>query len=95
MTATTTLAIAHAENSSPPAFVLSRLRDGKSAAPVTISSPYELLVEGQPNSNLMDQLRWYLEHFLDYPFDPEIGHAGHVLDALEAWGTQAFNALFC
>jgi hypothetical protein len=39
----------------------------------------------------MDQLRWYLEHFLDYPFDPEIGHASHVL---QAWGTQAFNALF-
>jgi hypothetical protein len=42
----------------------------------------------------MEQLRWYLAHFLDYPFDPEIGHAGRVLDALEAWGTQAFNALF-
>src|ERR1035438_9905408 len=42
----------------------------------------------------MEQLRWYLEHFLDYPFDPEIGHAERVLDALQAWGTQAFNALF-
>ena len=42
----------------------------------------------------MTELRWYLEHFLDYPFDPEIGHAGRVLDALEAWGTQTFNALF-
>jgi hypothetical protein len=42
----------------------------------------------------MEQFRWYLEHFLDYLFDPEIGHAGHVLDALQAWGTQAFNALF-
>jgi hypothetical protein len=42
----------------------------------------------------MEQLRWYLEHFLDYPFDPEIGHANYVLDALQSWGTQAFNALF-
>src|ERR1035438_5139973 len=42
----------------------------------------------------MEQLRWYLEHFLDYPFDREIGHAERVLDALQAWGTQAFNALF-
>src|ERR1039458_5439570 len=82
------------ETSSPPAFILTRLSDGKSAAPVTISSPYQFPVKSQPNSNLMDQLRWYLEHFLDYPFDPEIGHAERVLDALQAWGTQAFNALF-
>jgi hypothetical protein len=89
-----TLAIAHVENSSPPTFALTRLSDGKSAALVEISSPYQFPVEGQPNSNLLEQLRWYLEHFLDYPFDPEIGHAERVLDALQAWGTQAFNALF-
>src|ERR1022692_1025206 len=89
-----TLAIAHVENSSPPAFTLTRLSDGKSAAPITIPSPYTFPVESQPNSNLMTEVRWYLEHFLDYPFDPEIGHAGRVLDALEAWGTQTFNALF-
>src|ERR1039457_7504715 len=94
MSAPATLAIAHVETSSPPAFILTRLSDGKSAAPVTISSPYQFPVESQPNPNLMDQLRWYLEHFLDYPFDPEIGHAERVLDALQAWGTQAFNALF-
>src|ERR1035438_535641 len=89
MSAPATLAIAHVETSSPPAFILTRLSDGKSAAPVTISSPYQFPVESQPNSNLMDQLRWYLEHFLDYPFDPEIGHAERVLDALQAWGTEA------
>src|ERR1039458_4492554 len=94
MSTVATLAIAHVENSSPPAFTLTRLSDGKSAAPVEIASPYQFTVESQPNSNLMDQLRWYLEHFLDCPFDPEIGHAGRVLDALEAWGTQTFNALF-
>ena len=42
----------------------------------------------------MRELRWYLEQFLDYPFHPETDHADHVLDALRAWGTQAFNALF-
>src|SRR5260370_28576196 len=94
MAPTAALAIEHAEKSSPPVFNLTRLPDGKSAAPVTILSPYEFPVEGQPNSNLMLQLRWYLEQFLDYPFEPEIGHADRVLDALKAWGTQAFNALF-
>src|SRR6266436_3282463 len=94
MPASPTLAIAHVESSSPPSFVLTRLPDGKSAAPVTIRSPYEFPVESQPTSNLMIELRWYLERFLDYPFHPETDHAGHVLDALKSWGTQAFNVLF-
>src|ERR1017187_8929094 len=36
MSAPATLAIAHVETSSPPAFILTRLSDGKSAAPVDI-----------------------------------------------------------
>jgi hypothetical protein len=88
------LAIEHAEGSSPPAFTLTRPEDGKSLTPVAIGSPYEFPVEGRPNSPLMRELRWYLEQFLDYPFHPETDHAEHVLDALRAWGTQAFNALF-
>jgi CHAT domain len=88
------LAIEHVDGSSPAAFKLMRLSDGKSLAPVPIPSPYHAAVEGQPNSNLIRELRWYLEGFLDYPFHPETVHAEHVLDALKAWGTQAFNALF-
>ena len=88
------LAIEHVEGSSPAAFKLTRLEDGKSLSPVAIGSPYEFPVEGRPNSPLMRELRWYLEQFLDYPFHPETDHADHVLDALRAWGTQAFNALF-
>jgi tetratricopeptide (TPR) repeat protein len=88
------LAIQHAEGSVPATFALTRLSDGKSLAQVTIPSPYEFEVEGQPNSNLMRELRWYLEHFLDYPFHPETDHADRVLDALKSWGSQAFNALF-
>lgn len=42
----------------------------------------------------MRELRWYLEQFLDYPFHPETDHADHVLDALRAWGTEAFYLLF-
>jgi hypothetical protein len=88
------LAIEHVDGSSPAAFKLTRLEDGKSLPPVSVVSPYEFLVEGHPNSNLMRELRWYLEQFLDYPFYPETDHADHVLDALRAWGGQAFNALF-
>ena len=88
------LAIEHVENSGPPAFKLTRLGSGKSLPPVAIKSPYETSVEGRPNSDLMQELRWYLEGFLDYPFHPETVHAEHVLDALKAWGADAFNALF-
>jgi tetratricopeptide (TPR) repeat protein len=93
-TTSAALAIEHVDKSTPAAFTLKRLPDGKSAAAVEIASPYEFPVEGQPNSNLMQELRWYLEKFLDYPFHPETDHAEHVLDALKGWGTQAFNALF-
>jgi tetratricopeptide (TPR) repeat protein len=88
------LVIEHVEGSSPPAFKLTRPEDGKSLPLVAIGSPYEFPVEGHPNSPLMRELRWYLEQFLDYPFHPETDHADHVLDALRAWGAQAFNALF-
>jgi hypothetical protein len=50
MATTGTLAIVHEEASSPPAFHLTRLRDGKSAAPVEIVSPYKPLAS-QPNTN--------------------------------------------
>ena len=51
-------------------------------------------MEGRPNSDLMRELRWYLEEFLDYPFPPETDRAERVLDALRRWGEQAFDALF-
>ena len=88
------LEIGHVEGASPAAFTLTRYPDGKSLAAVAVASPYEFPVEGQPNSHLMRELRWYLERFLDYPFPPEVVHAEHVLEALRGWGTGAFNALF-
>jgi tetratricopeptide (TPR) repeat protein len=42
----------------------------------------------------MLELRWYLEQFLDYPFDPETHRSERVLAALKEWGKQAFDALF-
>ncbi len=85
------LAIEHVGKSR---FALERRSDGKSLKPVSVPSPYEFPVVGQPNSNLMRELRWYLEEFLRYPFHPNTLKAEHVLDALRGWGTAAFNALF-
>jgi tetratricopeptide (TPR) repeat protein len=88
------LAIKHVAKSSPPAFVVERQDDGKSCPPVPIPSPNDEPVEDQPHSDLMEQLRWYLEEFLDYPFPPDTLRAEHVQAALRAWGTKAFHALF-
>lgn len=59
-----------------------------------IPCPYTLAVEGRPKSNLMFDLQWYLEKFLEYPFDPDDATADRVLDRLKLWGEDAFKTLF-
>jgi len=80
-----TLTIRHLPGTDPPHF---ELRDSKgkttTAAAVTPAAGYP--VDGLPQSDLMGELRWYLEEFLDYPFPPETEHADRVVDALEGWG---------
>jgi tetratricopeptide (TPR) repeat protein len=90
----TTLAIRHVPGSDPASFQVARLRDGKTSQPVPVLSPIGFPVEGRPNSDLMRELQWYLEIFLDYPFPPETEHAERVLKALRDWGEQAFRKLF-
>lgn len=87
-TTDTTLMIRHIPESNPALFQLARLRDGKTADPVSLPSPHGFPVESRPNSDLMRELQWYLETFLDYPFLPETDHAGRVLKALKGWGEQ-------
>lgn len=87
------LTIQHVPESYPPQFRLRREQDGKTTDPVEIPSPYRRQV-GQGDRSLMDELRWYLENFLEYPFDPWTDRADRTLGALEDWGTEAFDALF-
>ena len=90
-----TLVIRHVEGSDPPRFRLLRLSDGRQAGPaVPVVSPVGFPVEGRPNTDLLGDLRWYLEEFLDYPFEPEVEHSERVLAALSRWGRGAFAALF-
>ena len=42
----------------------------------------------------MQELQWYLEDFLEYPFPPETDRADRVIAALRGWGEQTFEALF-
>jgi len=93
-TTDTTLVIRHIPDSDPASFQVVRLRDGKTAEPVSPPSPHGFPVEGRPNSDLVRELQWYLETFLDYPFPPETDHADRVLKALKDWGEQTFEALF-
>ena len=58
-----------------------------------LPSPVGFPVQGRPNSDLMAELRWYLEIFLDHPFHPFTDRAERILAALRSWGTQAFDAL--
>jgi tetratricopeptide (TPR) repeat protein len=61
---------------------------------VRIPSPYEWPVSGAGIENLMVQLRWLLEVYLEHPFEPNITRAEKIEAALKTWGTVAFNALF-
>ena len=89
-----TLTIKHVAGSDPASFLVVRQRDSKTSQPISVVSPAGFPVEGRPNSDLMRELQWYLETFLDYPFSPETEHAERVLKALRDWGEQAFRALF-
>src|ERR1700689_5512670 len=89
-----TLTVRHVGDSDPAQFHVQR-PDGKSTKdPSAVISPIGFPVEGRPDSDLMQELRWYLEKFLGYPFHPETEHAERVQAALRAWGEQAFLALF-
>jgi tetratricopeptide (TPR) repeat protein len=90
----TTLTIRHTPGSAPASFQVTRLSDGKTSPPATVQAPIGFPVEGRPNSDLMSELQWYLETFLEYPFPPETDRADRVLTTLYAWGEQAFTALF-
>ena len=61
---------------------------------VELRSPDQFKVEGRPNSNLLQDLRWYLEDFLSYPYPPYTDIAERVLKTLKCWGEQIFNKLF-
>ena len=63
--AQTNLIVRHLPGSEPSRFQLTRLSDGKSTEPVEVPSPFLFPVDGRSGSNLMHEMRWYLEDFLD------------------------------
>jgi len=71
-----------------PQFVV--VYDGKQSKPVSIKSPWEIMVGTQ---TLQQGLQWYLEEFLKLP-EGFRARAENVQAALSQWGRGCFDALF-
>jgi hypothetical protein len=76
------------------AFKVIRSGAGKAATSeaVELVDPRSVKVKDRRNSNLLLDLRWYLERFLDYPFEPNTAIAEDVQAALSEWGKSASAA---
>jgi hypothetical protein len=89
----TTLTILHVTDSTPAAFQVIRASNEKDAYLALPPSPVGFPVEGRPGRDLMQELQWYLETFLNYPYPPETDHADRVLRSLKQWAEQVFKCL--
>lgn len=77
-----------------PTFVVVRGNDMKFSSEVNLTPPDQTPIPGRPNSNLHQDLRWYLEQFLELPLGAYLDTADRVQAALQAWGSACFNTLF-
>ena len=77
-----------------PQFLVLRGNDLKSSDPVPLIGPDQTVVPGRPTSNLQQDLRWYLENFLELPTGAYPDVAERVQDCLQEWGKSCFEALF-
>jgi tetratricopeptide (TPR) repeat protein len=90
----TTIVIRHNPGSDPASFRVSLRGDANRSRAVECPSPRGFPVKGKPNSDLVRELRWYLEEFLDYPSTPDSERAQYVMEALRKWGEDTFISLF-
>ena len=56
--------------------------------------PAAFPVETGEGATLATELKWYLEHYLEYPKGPYADRAEKILAALKDWGQTCFEALF-
>jgi len=66
----------------------------KTSASVVLPRPESIVVPSQPHSNLMQELHWYLEDFLELPIGAYLDRARRTQDFLKQWGLNCFQALF-
>lgn len=62
--------------------------------PESLPDPAVYPVVGYPNLQLLEQLKWYLEDFLEYPIGPNKEKGEAIVSTLKAWGMEVFNRLF-
>ena len=74
-------------------FFIIRGSDLKQAGPVYLKSPEQIRVQGRPQSNLRQDVKWYLENYLELPLGGNISVAERTEAALQAWGTDCFDAI--
>ena len=97
---TSTLRIEHVEDSDPVAFTVGEGTtpitgaDGRPLPDATIPAPDAMSVTKGSQRTLSGEVRWYLEKYLTYPFDPNDKRAERAMNALQEWGCNAFTALF-
>ena len=77
----------HTESSHHYRVELSLEGDG---ARQTADPRFEFKLDEQDN----DDVRWYMEDFLQYPLDPEPIRAGNIERRMADIGTQLFKAVF-
>jgi len=58
----------------------------RNAPPVTFAHPFD--------SKVLDDLRWYLEEYLRFPYGLQPENAKKVEQQLQAWGQQLFDLVF-
>jgi tetratricopeptide (TPR) repeat protein len=89
------LVVRHEAGSEGYRFVVQRVSGSsvKAAPGVVLSDPLPRQLE-PTQYTLGQELAWYLESYLDYPFGPNEQRAQRVTDALRCWGTEAFKVLF-
>lgn len=87
------LQIHHSPSQGPASFEVSFPSGRTKSTPVVLRSPSRFPVEGRPLSDLQQELSWYLDKFLDYPYPPETDRAAHVLTSLENWSRETLATL--
>jgi tetratricopeptide (TPR) repeat protein len=77
-----------------PRFVVVRGSDMKWGSETALTPPDQTIVPGRPNNNLQQDLRWYLEQFLELPLGAYLDTAERVQATLQEWGSACFDSLF-
>jgi tetratricopeptide (TPR) repeat protein len=77
-----------------PQFVVVRGSDMKWGSETALTPPELTIVPGRPNNNLQQDLRWYLEQFLELPLGAYLDTAERVQTTLQEWGSACFDSLF-